>query len=142
MNPSTLAKPKLASLNFDLRVSDFGLPSAFGFRPSDFPHHSASPPLLPPNPHFWRTEPATGVDPTLARRRPSFAAQHILCLARTGEALGMTRRVPGAFYRTAWFTCGQIKTKRHQTLQGAKRFLERTFTRTIPQATSLHGYDL
>ena len=116
MKPLLLTVSDLQSSSFKPPVSDFGLPSDFSS-----------------SPHFWRTEPATGVDPILAQRRPSFAVQHILCLARTGQALGMTRRVPGGFYRTAWFSCGQIKTKRHVVLKSAKSFLERTFTRTIPQ---------
>jgi len=114
-----------------IQNSDFGLHSDLGFRTSDFFRHSSF--AIRHSQHYWRTEPATGVDPILAQRRPSFAVQHILCLARTGQALGMTRRVPGGFYRTAWFSCGQIKTKRHVVLKSAKSFLERTFTRTIPQ---------
>jgi len=146
MNPASLTQLSDFGLpsDFELRLSDFILHSpaapksderrSFDIRPSQFIHPSNIPSFHHSSHHFWRTEPPVGVDPILAQRRPSFAVQHILCLARTGEALGMTRRVPGGFYRTAWFSCGQIKTKRHVVLKSAKNFLERTFTRTIPKS--------
>ncbi len=83
-------------------------------------------------PNYWRTEPATGVDPALAKRRPSFAWQHLYYLGRTDEPLGLIRRLPGWGFRTVWFSAGQIERKRHETLASARKFLERKFTRTNP----------
>jgi hypothetical protein len=103
--------------------------------------HSTTPQLHHSNSHYWRTEPAPGVDPALARQRPSYAFQYVFCLSTTGQPVAITRKVPHEKYprpywgpiRTAWFGCGKIETKRHETLQGAKKFVERKFTRTPRQ---------
>jgi hypothetical protein len=89
--------------------------------------------------HYWKQEINLHLGSQSAKAR-SFATQHILCLSATGQPVGMIRRVPprcpntkpiycGRF-RTAWFTCGQVAAKSHSSLQAAKAFLERKFTRS------------
>src|SRR6266496_5958814 len=89
-------------------------------------------------PNFWHTEPATGVDPRLAKARSTFAHQHIYYHGVTGQALGMIRRILHEAYLTAWFSCGEIKRKRHYSLRAAKNFIERQFTRTVPHSASFN----
>src|SRR5258706_1823284 len=91
--------------------------------------------------HFWRVEPVTDIDPQLARKRPKFSVQYLFCLRATDQPVGLIRRIPPARcrigclgpIRTAWCSGDQIETKNHYTLQGAKKFLERKFTRTVPR---------
>jgi hypothetical protein len=103
----------------------------------------APPPALPfqvevsPT-HFWSVEPVTDLPPELIKKAPSYGQQHKLCLRCTGEPVGMVRRVPPElrteYYsgpvRTAWISGDEVEAKRHETIQAAKNFLERKFTRT------------
>jgi len=108
--------------------------------------HSEIPNWSWPSPspaHYWRRQPAADVDPLLARTHPSYAFQYQLCLRATDAPVGMLRRVPRGRWKThswgpistAWFTGGHIETKRHQTIDAARKFLERKFTRTTPLRT-------
>jgi len=88
--------------------------------------------------HFWTTEPATDIDPVMAKRRPCLAHQFVLRHRPTGQVVGIVRKLPRERwrdgcrgpYRTAWFSCGQIQTKRHESCTSARNFLARQFTRT------------
>jgi len=83
--------------------------------------------------HFWRVEPAPNVDPALAKRSPWYSVQHVFCRRDTGEIVGIMRRLKGEF-KTAWFSGNSVTVKRHYSMQAAKKFLERQFTRTVPSS--------
>jgi hypothetical protein len=84
--------------------------------------------------HYWRTEPAPHVDPSLVKRSIWYAVQHVFCRRDTGELVGIIRRFPSQF-KTAWFSGNSVTVKRHFSLQAAKKFLERQFTRTVPSGS-------
>jgi len=83
--------------------------------------------------HFWRIEPAPHVDPALAKRSPWYSVQHVFCRRDTSEIVGIMRRLKGEF-KTAWFSGNGVTVKRHYSMQAAKKFLERQFTRTVPSS--------
>jgi hypothetical protein len=97
--------------------------------------HSITPILPSTTPtHFWRIEPAPHVDPALAKRSPWYSIQHVFCRRDTGEIVGIVRRLKGQF-KTAWFSGNSVTVKRHFSMQAAKKFLERQFTRTVPSGS-------
>jgi hypothetical protein len=88
--------------------------------------------------HYWQKEPAPGVSPELAKQRPGYAYQYLLYSHVTGQPVGMVRRVPRDRWphdcwgpiRTAWVSGDEIKTIRHHSMEAARNFLQRQFTRT------------
>jgi len=84
--------------------------------------------------HLWRIEPVSNVDPALAKRSPWYTLQHAFYRRDTNDLVGIIRRLKGEF-KTAWFSGNGVTVKRHYTLQSAKKFLERQFTRTVPSSS-------
>src|SRR4030095_4553579 len=91
---------------------------------------SIVPPIPPSDTHYWRVNPAVGVIPRLPWQTCS-ARQYVLYKRDTDQPVGMVQRVPrdrgpkphwGPF-RTAWFSGGQIETKRHWSVQSGRKFL-------------------